>query len=382
MFYFTYSSWFAINNIYSYSIYSCYIPMFDPKIPNNSLPLLPGDFDYEQVDILKATIAANNAISKLNWLARLLPNVDLLMAPLLVKESVESNKIENINTTTVKVLQSEAVYAGKIATGPEKEVLHYREALFLGQEKMWLYGGLPSNLLIEIQQILEPKKQWIRSISGTAITKNNEIIYTPPEWESNIRDFLSNLEVFIHDADDIDPLIKVAVLHFQFESIHPFYDGNGRTGRILMLLYLLLTKKLEYPILFLSEYINKTRTDYYTLLNKTNQTNDYTDFVLYILKWIEEQSLITQEKIEKICQLMDTIQSTIQGHSSLDYHKITQLLFSYPFMSVSKFQDKMAVTKPTVSKYISILEKQNIIQKVKIGRKVLIFIPQFIDLLS
>lgn len=356
--------------------------MFDPIQPNNSLPLLPWSFDYEQKEILKAAIKANNAIAKLNWLARLLPNADLLIAPLLVKESVESNAIENINTTTVKVLQSEAVYAGKISSWPEKEVLWYRKALFYGKEKIDGYGGIPANLLIEIQEILEPSKPWVRKIPGTVIASGKKVLYTPPYGEQIIRNLLTNLEKFIHEEHDIDPLIKVAVIHFQFESIHPFYDGNGRTWRILILLYLLLTKKLEYPILFLSAYINQTRATYYTLLNKANQTNDYTKFIVYILDGISQQSLATQEKIVQIDALMKEIQSKIQLTTSLDYHKITQLLFSYPFISVSKFREKMGVTKPTISKYIQTLEQHQVIKKIKIGRKILLYIPEFIDLLS
>lgn len=358
--------------------------MFDPTIPNNWLARLPGDFDYDQKQILKAAMKANNAIAKLNGLSRLLPNAELLTAPLLIKESVESNAIENINTTTIKVLQSEALLAGKQASWPEKEVLHYRQALLYGQSQIEHFGWIPTALLISIQAMLEPSKSWLRSLPGTIIAnKQKQAIYTPPEWLDVIKSLLTDLEKFIHHTDDdIDSLIKVAVIHFQFESIHPFYDGNGRTGRILMMLYLLLTHKLEYPILFLSEYINQTRPEYYRLLNHTNQTNNYTDFIIYILQGIEQQSLGTQDKIVQIQTLMDTIQSLLQSNSSLDYHKITKLLFSYPFISISKFREKMEVSKPTISKYIAILESLDIIKTIKIGRKVLLYVPKFIDLLS
>lgn len=147
------------------------------------------------------------------------------------------------------------------------------------------------------------------------------------------------------------------------------------------MLYLLLTKKLEYPILFLSEYINKTRAEYYRLLNYTNQTNDYTDFILYILHGIEQQSITTQEKIVQIHKLMDETQLKIQQNSSIDYHKITKILFSYPFISMSKFREKMEVTKPTVSKYMNTLESLHIVKTIKVGRKVLVYMPDFIDLL-
>jgi len=144
------------------------------------------------------------------------------------------------------------------------------------------------------------------------------------------------LEKFVHANDEIDPLIKIAVIHYQFESIHPFSDGNGRTGRILMMLYLMFTKKLDYPVLFLSEYINKTRSVYYKLLNQTNQSNDYTDFILYILNAIAEQAMISQNKIVKIKELMEHTEHELARRTSLDYHKITRLFFSFPFITVSQ----------------------------------------------
>ncbi len=256
--------------------------MFDPLLPNNSLMLLPSDFEYDQKMILKEVIKANNALSKLNGLALLLPNSELLIAPLLIKESVNSNAIENINTTAMKVLQAEALNKEKLSW-PEKEVMHYRKALFEGIDQMKDFNGIPTNLLLTVQSILEPNKQGIRKIP-VVIKKWESIVYTPPESEHIIKPMMSNLEKFMNEhEDDIDPLIKVAVIHYQFESIHPFSDGNGRSWRILMMLYLMLTKKLEFPVLFLSEYINRTRSAYYDLLNQTNRTDDYTHFILYIL---------------------------------------------------------------------------------------------------
>ncbi len=369
------------KRIVLYHIYYLLLRMFDPTLPNNNLVLLPSDFDYDQKEILKATIKANHALSKLNGLAILLPNAQLLMSPLLIKESVESNAIENINTTTAKVLQAEAIDGSKMMW-PEKEVLFYRKALLKGIEKIWDYNGIPTNLLVELQGMLEPDKHSIRKIP-VVIKKGNEVVYTPPEGEHTILNLLSNLEKFVNNHnDDIDPLIKISVIHYQFESIHPFSDGNGRTGRILMMLYLILTKKLEYPVLFLSEYINKTRPTYYSLLNSTNRSDDYTDFILYILTAITQQAIASQEKIMNIKNLMEQVETTLATQTSLDYHKITKILFSYPYISVSDLGLKLNVARQTMTRYIPQLEKTWVIKIVKIGRNSLIYIPEFIQLLS
>ena len=355
--------------------------MFDPNKPNNSLIMLPSDFEYDQKEILKATIKANNEISKLNWLSVLLPNAELLVSPLLIKESVDSNAIENINTTTLKVLQAEATWIEKMIW-PEKEVLFYRKALFEGIEKMNDFNWIPTKLIIEIQNILEPKKWWIRRIP-VCIKKWEKIVYTPPEGENLINDLLSNLEKFINNhQDDIDPLIKVAVLHYQFESIHPFSDWNWRTWRILMILYLILTKKLEYPVLFLSEYINNTRTQYYKLLNQTNKTDNYKDFILYILEAIRFQAIISQNKISSIKNLMDETQSKIINIWNLDYHKIVRILFSYPYITISDFGKLLGISRQTTTRYISKLQAWNVINILKIWRTSLVYIPEFIKILS
>lgn len=202
-------------------------------------------------EFLKLAIKASEEVSKLNWLIHLIPNLEILISPLLVKESVESSAIENINTTTEKVLQSKALWQ-KSLKWPEKEVLHYHEAILKGFEKLKKQWWIWYNFLVELQSIIEPNKTWVRQIPWTVIANWLwEVLYTPPEWKENIEKLLNNLEKFINTTeDDIDPLIKMPVLHYQFESIHPFYDWNGRTWRILNVLYLVLTKKLDYPILF------------------------------------------------------------------------------------------------------------------------------------
>lgn len=207
-------------------------------------------------------------------------------------------------------------------------------------------------------------------------------MYTPPEGEKVIRDLLSNLEKFINAQDTIEPLIKTGVIHYQFESIHPFYDGNGRTGRMLMILFLVLMGKLDYPVLFLSDYIHKNRTKYYQILHKAHELNDYTQIILFILDAIEHQSKITQDKIIAIKNLMDKTETAIQKHTRIDYHLCTKILFSQPFISLGDLAEKLKVTRQTAAQYVEKLETLNIIKTKKVWKTKLIYMSTFIQLLS
>lgn len=356
--------------------------MFDKNKPYNDLPVLPWDFDYDQKEILKLTIKASEEISKLNWLIYLVPNLEILISPLLTKESVESSAIENINTTTVKVLQSQALWK-KAINWPEKEVLSYHNAILEWIEELKKYWWLWYNSFLNIQKIIEPNKSWVRQITWTIIADWNwNAIYTPPEWKENIDKLLRNLEKFMNNFDDdINPLIKMPVLHYQFESIHPFYDWNWRTWRILNVLYLVLTQKLDYPILFLSEYINKNKPEYYNLLNKTSISWNYKSFIIYLLQGIIEQSKKTWIKILKIKKLIE--KNEIETSKlNLDYSRISKILFSFPFLTVTDFTRNIWLTRQASTNIINKLEKNSIIKTVKIWRNKLIFIPEFIEILS
>ncbi len=356
--------------------------MFNNKIPFNDLPLLPGSFDFEQKDFLKLAIKASEEISKLNWLSYLVPNLEILISPLLVKESVESSAIENINTTTLKVLQSNALSFENIKW-PEKEVIHYHNAIIKWFEKLKKQGWIWFNFIVKLQSIIEPNKSWIRKIPWTVIANSLwEVLYTPPVWEDNIIRLLTNLEKFINNfEDDIDALIKMPVIHYQFESIHPFYDWNGRTWRILNVLYLVLAKKLDFPILFLSEYINKTKQKYYKILNKTSETWDYWELIIYFLEWVISQAKNTSKKIIKIKDLINEIEQKL-SKINMDNHKLVNILFSNPFMTVSDFTNKIWLSRQSSTKYINILEKDNIISSIKIWKNKLIYIKDFVNLLT
>ncbi len=356
--------------------------MWKNNIPNNKLPELPGTFDYNKVELLKLSITATGKLEKLNGLMYLMPNKEILISPFLIKESVASSEIENIHTTTEKVLQSKAMWWKKIKWA-EKEVLHYHDAILTWYKKLKQRWWIWYNDFLEIQSIIEPNKVWVRTLPWTIIAdKNWNAIYTPPEGKENIEKFLFNLEKFINNFDDgIETLIKMPVIHYQFESIHPFYDGNGRTGRIINILYLILSKKLDFPILFLSDYINKNKNTYYSLLSQIHKNSDYTDFIEFLLKWVIEQADETGKKILKIKNLMKKIEEQIEK-IKMDYHKITQVLFSHPFLSISSYGKNMEVSERTAIRNVQKLEEFGIIKTVKIGKQKLIFIPEFIELLS
>lgn len=357
--------------------------MLDPTIPANDLPLLPHWYDFGQRDFLQLAIKANYALAQLDWLSSLLPNYELLISPLLAKECIASNEIENINTTMIHFLQQEAISPDRL-TWPEKEVQHYRHALMQGIERMNTEWWISTNLLIYLQSLIEPSKPWIRKIPWTVIANHltNEVIYTPPQWEHVIRNLLGNLEQWINMQDDqIDPLIKMAVIHYQFESIHPFYDGNGRVGRILMMLYLLLTNKISKPILFLSSYITKHKQRYYASFTRSS-TDPYRSCIEFLLQWVIEQSTQTKNTIIQINDMMTKYTQTFQSLQYKESYFLAKTLFAYPFVSISALAQHLSLSRQTIHEYVKTLLSHNLIKTTKIGRNTLIYIPEFIDILS
>ncbi|MDP2642543.1 MAG: Fic/DOC family N-terminal domain-containing protein [Candidatus Peregrinibacteria bacterium] len=357
--------------------------MFNPKKPNNQLPLLPTDFNYDNVAILKQVNLSNIALAKVNALAGRLPDSILLVSPLLVRESVASSQIENINTTVFEVFEAEVMSEKK--KGPAKEVLNYRDAIFAGLDLVKKRGILTTNDFVKIQSIVEPNKHGIRKL-GVKIMNDltKEILYTPPEGETHIRDFLANVEEFINKDDDgIDPLVKSAVFHYQFESIHPFLDGNGRVGRILIILYLIMAKRLDLPVLFLSGYIMKHKKSYYECLHKANSKGDLLDVIMFMLRAIEEQAEATVITIQKIEVLMNKFKSVLAKKTVFYSHELIQLLFSKPFMTIDYLQGNMGFSaRQTASKYLTEMVKLGLFQSKKIGKSKFFYSKEFLKLLS
>lgn len=358
--------------------------MYDKNFPYNSLPFLPGNFDFEQKKFLKLTIKATEEIAKLNWLLHLIPNAEILISPLLTKESVESSAIENINTTTLKVLQSQALPLQKIQWA-EKEVLHYHNAILQGFENIKKYSGIWYNFLLDLQKIIEPNKTGVRKIPWTVIANSLwEVLYTPPEWEENITKLLTNLEIFINDFDDdIEALIKMPVIHYQFESIHPFYDGNGRTGRVLMDLYLDMLGILPLPVLRLSQYIYTHQLKYYKLLLHTTKSSKYESFIKFILSGVISQCKANILYVQKI--------RTYKNKLTKPYEKgsievvILQILFQKIFILEKNLIQTILKMWEDESEIISKIESFQdlwvLSQKIQWNEKYL-YIPGFLELIS
>ena len=358
---------------------------FDPNKPFNQLPSLPPDFSFDDVEILKKVNRANIALSKLSGIAMAIPNRKLLIEPLSVREAVASSGIENINTTVEEVFQASLFDESRI-TKAQKETLHYRDALLSGYEMLNQKGFLNTNSFLKIHSILEPDKKGIRRITGVKIINHatNTVLYTPPDGESLIRDLLKNFEDYFNAPDDdVDSLIKVAVCHYQFESIHPFLDGNGRVGRILMVLQLILAKRLELPILFLSGYINQNRAEYYRLLRDVTIKGNWKAWVKYILTAIETQSLETTSTVIKIRDLMQNYREKIKSKLPKIYTAdLVEFIFTYPFYNQKIMMESLSISRKTSALYFSLLEENGFVVSMKVGRDVVYYSPKFIKLLK
>lgn len=251
-------------------------------------------------------------------------------------------------------------------------MLHYQKALWHGYQFVKEKGFLSTNLFIQIFQIIKESDAEVRKTTGTKILnkKSDEIIYTPPEGEIIIRNKLKNLEDFIHAEDDLDPSIKMAIMHYQFEAIHPFIDGNGRTGRILNILYLVNNELLELPILYLSKYIIENKKEYYNGLIKITEQHAWEPWILYMLEAIEQTALYTQKKIDAIIKLMNDTADFLKEKASDIYSKeLLEIIFRQPYCKRKFFEDAAIVKKKTAGVYLSRLEEIGLMKSVKVGKE-------------
>lgn len=258
---------------------------FDPARPYNDLPPLPPQANVETTAVLKKTITAGRALAELKGVGETIPNQSILVNSLALQEAQASSEVENIVTSTDALFEAFSA-SDKEIDPATKEVLHYREALWGGYKLLKERGVLSTNLFIDLVQMIKKNQAGIRSTPGTKIMNaaTGETVYTPPEGIGILRDKLHNIELFIHEGpDDMDPLVKLPLIHYQFEAVHPFTDGNGRTGRIINILYLVEQGLLELPILYLSKHMIEHKTDYYRLIREVTERNDWEPWVLYIL---------------------------------------------------------------------------------------------------
>ncbi len=301
-----------------------------------------------------------------------------------INEAKDSSAIENIVTThddIYKVL-TESGYKEENA----KEVVDYRNAIWIGYEQIKRDRYINTNTIIKIQGTIEHNNAGIRKLPWTELKNSitRETIYTPPQNEEEIRTYLKNLEDFINNNEDgVDPLIKVCLIHYQFESIHPFYDGNGRTGRILNILYLVLNKLIDSPILYLSKYINKTKQEYYKLFKEVRDNNNFEDWILYILKGIEITSKETIELIEKIQAEMKNYKEEFRSKLPKIYSKeLLESLFYEVYTKISYIEKACDVTRITATSYLNQLEEIGLLESEKIGSEKIYKNTILISLLS
>ncbi len=336
------------------------------------LKKLPPNVDFNTVNILKQLARTNRALAELKGYADTIPNKHILINAININEAKDSSEIEQIITTHDELYK--ALTYDKMATIPAKEVVNYRTALWHGYQLVKEKQILTTNMLVEIQSIVEQSNAGIRKLPGTALrnASTGEVVYTPPQSEEDVRNYLSNLEIYINeDEDEVDPLIKLAIIHYQFEAIHPFYDGNGRTGRIINVLYLVLKGLLDSPILYLSKYILENKALYYKLL-KTMQddSNNCEGFVIFILKGIEETSLDTFKVVKKIVEEMNSYSDELKEKLPQIYSKeLLELLFFEFYTKTSYIEDGIRVSRKTAVSYLKKLEENNFLSSQKIGRE-------------
>lgn len=357
---------------------------FTPHLPYNELPQLPPEIDLESPAVLKACIAANRELAKLKIAERLIPNQTVLINCIPLLESQASSAIENIVTTTDELFEH-AQNSPLLMSPATKETLQYRQALYRGYKSIQK-RPLSIALVCEICSTIRQVEAKIRNLPGTALINDfsGEKIYTPPEGESLLKELLSNWEHYLHQKNDgVDPLIKLAVQHYQFEAIHPFSDGNGRTGRIINLLYLIEQGLLDTPILYLSGYIIKNKAAYYKNLLRVTTENAWTDWVLYFLDAIFETSKWTMSKILAIQDLMAESSLFIKTEApSIHSKELVELLFTQPYIRIQNLTDSGDVGRETASKRLKILCEIGFLEEIKRGREKLFINQRFLSLLK
>jgi len=357
----------------------------DSEIAFNNLPFLPPNKDkIETVKVLRQLVKSSVALAELKGIVHMLPNPEILLNAVILKEAKASSEIENVITTQDKLYQALSAKVLQIDTAT-KEVLRYREAMLYGVTFIKKKSFLTINAIIEIQKILEENNAGIRKLPGTAIrnASTGKVIYTPPNNLDAINRLLRNYEQYINDENDIPPLIKMAVQHYQFESIHPFYDGNGRTGRIINILCLIMDGLLENPVLFLSGYITDNKSDYYKLIQEVRTKQNWENWVLFILKGIELTANETMDQIKTISKLLDQTKEIVQKKIPKIYSKeLIELLFEHPYCKSAYLEKRLDISRITASKYLKVLEKIHVLKSKKVWKETLYINTELFELLK
>lgn len=352
--------------------------------PYNQLPILPPAIELETKKVLKQCILARAALAELRQAGELIPNQSVLINILPLLEAKDSSEIENIVTTTDKLFQFAQEGHDSLADPATKEALRYRHALYYGYQSL-KNRPLCTVTAVEICQNIKAVNLDVRVISGTALTNSatGEIVYTPPVGEAVLRDLLANWESFLHSDLELDPLIKMAVAHYQFEAIHPFIDGNGRTGRILNILFLIQSELLTLPILYLSRYIITHKSDYYRLLLEVTKDQNWEEWLLFMLKAVEETAIWTTSKIAAIRALHEHTVNFIRDNLPTVYtRELVDVIFEQPYCRIMNVVDKGVAKRQTASVHLKKLVEVGVLQELTMGKDKLFIHPKLMRLLT
>lgn len=342
------------------------------------IPNLPLPYDLETKAVLKQLNKANKMLAELKGLATTIPNEQILISSLTLQEAKESSEVENIVTTQDDLYRASISINQELQSAATKEVLNYREALQHGFNLVRKRQLLTNNVIKEIQERLEYNRAGFRTVPGTALKRNDgTIVYTPPQDANEIAEYMKNLERFINDDSmcDFDPLVKMAIIHHQFESIHPFYDGNGRTGRIINVLYIVQNRLLDLPILYLSRYITRNKAEYYRLIQAIRDKNsdnasEWEEWILFMLRAVEETAFDTINLVKGIGKLMTDYKNILRPLFGKYYkHELLNNLFFHPYTKLEYFQRDMSISRQTASKYLDKIVSTGLLEKIKLGRE-------------
>ncbi len=352
-----------------------------PDLPYNDLPPPPSAEQLETRAVLKAAITANSALARLEQAGSSIPNPAVLINTIPLLEAQASSEIENIVTTTDALFRHINSDAG--SDPATKETLRYRTALRVGYTSM-VERGLTTSTAITVCSTIKGMEIGLRDLPGTRVGNpiTGDITYSPPEGHELIAEKLHEWERFIHADDGLDPVVRMAAAHYQFEAIHPFTDGNGRTGRLLNVLMLVEAGLLTQPLLYLSRYLIDTKADYYRLLLAVTAEGAWEDWVLYILKGVEDSSRWTVRKIAAIRTLQDDFASRARATSKGGADsELQSVLFEQPYCRIATVMERCRVSRPTASKWLSALVEAGLLAEVKVGRDRLFVNREFLDLL-
>jgi Fic family protein len=334
------------------------------------LPDLPLDIDLETKTVLKSLPSAHSALAELKGIVSTIPNQNILINTLGLQEAKDSSAIENIITTHDDLYKSE-LNLDSFKSLNAKEVQNYISAMKKGFELTSKSGLLTNKIILKIQEELEGNKAGFRKLPGTALINavTGQTIYTPPQNPEEIKHLMANLEKFINNPDlcNFDPIVKMAIIHYQFESIHPFYDGNGRTGRIINVLYLILEKLQNLPILYLSNYIIKNKSDYYRLIQEVREKNNWEEWLLFMIKGVEQTSKETIDLIIQIRDIMMSYKHTLRDKYKFYSQDLLNNLFKHPYTKIEFIQNDLNVSRITAANYLNQMANDKLLTKKKLG---------------